>query len=101
VPTEHQSDFICTDCPLLFCDEESLWCAFRWATNPNQAQLKVASVRIIPQRLTDAERGRKYRTRNPEKRAETVRKYRANMPKEKRDAINLKRRLKRKQDLAK
>lgn len=71
-----QADFICRQCPLVDCDEESLWCAFRWATNPNAAQLAVATVRLIPQRLTDAERARKWRQRNPERYAEVRRNYR-------------------------
>lgn len=33
-------DLICSQCPLADCSEESLWCAFRWATDPNKAQLK-------------------------------------------------------------
>lgn len=75
-----QQDLICLDCPLLKrggCDEESLWCAFRWATNPNQAQLAVATVRLIPQRLTDAERSRKWRQQNPERWNEVQRDARA------------------------
>lgn len=71
------TEFICTNCPLLFCDEESLWCAFRWATNPNKAQLEVATVRLIPQRLTDAERSRRWRQKNRERYNEVQRDYRA------------------------
>jgi len=37
-----QRDLICSDCPLPDgCDEDSLWCAFRWATDPNAAQQRV------------------------------------------------------------
>lgn len=36
-----QADLICTECPLADCDIESLFCTFRWATNPNDEQLKV------------------------------------------------------------
>lgn len=72
-----QADFICTECPLTEgCDEESLFCAFRWATNPNKAQLAVATVRLIPQRLTDAERSRRWRQKNPKRYAEVRRDYR-------------------------
>lgn len=85
---------ICTNCPLLFCDEGNLFCAFRWATNPNAAQLAVATFRVIPKRLTDAERSRRWRQKNPDRRNESVRKYRANMSQEKRDALNLRRRQK-------
>jgi hypothetical protein len=44
-----QSDFICLECPIE-CDEESLFCAFRWATNPNAAQRAVAMTQPEPQR---------------------------------------------------
>jgi hypothetical protein len=71
-----QRDFICTDCPLAACDEDSIWCAFRWATNPNAAQLAAATFRLIPQRLTPAERSRKWRQKNPERYAEVRRDYR-------------------------
>lgn len=73
-----QQDLICTECPLLGkgCDEESLFCAFRWATNPNRAQLAVATFRIIPQRLTAAERSRKWRQNNRERYNEVQRNYR-------------------------
>lgn len=33
-----QVDLICTQCPLADCSEESLWCLFRFMTNPNPAQ---------------------------------------------------------------
>lgn len=37
-----QRDFICTQCPIQGgCDEQSLYCAFRWATDPNAAQRRV------------------------------------------------------------
>ena len=36
-----QSDFICLSCPLAECDEESMFCALRWATNPNRRQRAV------------------------------------------------------------
>jgi hypothetical protein len=64
-----QRDLICLDCPLIDqggCDEQSLWCAYRWATNPNAAQLAVATFRLIPQRLTTAERSKKWRKTNRE-----------------------------------
>jgi hypothetical protein len=35
-----QVDFICGNCPLETCDEESLWCLFRFITDPNDAQKK-------------------------------------------------------------
>ena len=75
----HQSDFICLGCPLGEgnCDEESLFCAFRWATNPNKAQLAAATVRLIPQRLTDADRSRKWRQTNRERYNEVQRDARA------------------------
>lgn len=74
---EINQDFICTECPLDTCDEESLWCAWRWATQPNKAQLGVATVRLIPKRLTDAERSRKWRQTNRERYNEVQREYRA------------------------
>jgi|SRR5690606_8491504 len=40
-----QPDFVCIECPLAECDEESLFCAFRWATFPNQAQQKAMTMR--------------------------------------------------------
>ena len=36
-----QYDLICNSCPLTDCDEESLWCVFRFMTNPNDAQKAV------------------------------------------------------------
>jgi hypothetical protein len=36
-----QLDFICLDCPLAECDTESLFCAYRFLTKPNDAQLAV------------------------------------------------------------
>lgn len=36
-----QQDLICTGCPLIDCDEESLWCLYRLASDPNKAQRKV------------------------------------------------------------
>lgn len=77
-----QQDLICTRCPLADCDEESLFCCFRWATNPNQAQLNVATFRLIPQRLTSAERSRKWRQQNPERWAEIQRNRRAKQKEE-------------------
>lgn len=71
------ADAICNQCPLSDCDEEHLFCGYRWATNPNQVQLQVATFRLIPQRLTSAERSRKWRTQNPEKWAEVQRNRRA------------------------
>jgi hypothetical protein len=71
-----KAEFVCSECPLVTCDEDSLWCAFRWATNPNAAQLKVATVRLIPKRLTDAERSRRWRQKNPERYARVRREYR-------------------------
>lgn len=70
-------DAICPQCPLMICDEESLWCCYRWATNPNAAQLAVATVRVIPKRLTDAERSRRWRAKNRERYNEVQREYRA------------------------
>lgn len=74
---ENQHDLICVDCPLLVCNEESIWCAFRWATNPNAAQLAVATFRVIPKRLTDAERSRRWRQKNRERYNEVQREYRS------------------------
>lgn len=71
------ADFICLSCPLEDCSTESLYCAFRWATNPNKAQLAIATVRLIPQRLTDAERSRRWRQKNRERYNEVQREYRA------------------------
>lgn len=73
---KNEPEFICTECPLAKCDEESLWCAFRWATNPNNAQLAVATVRLIPKRLTGAEVARRWRQKNPERYREVRREYR-------------------------
>lgn len=41
-------DFICLSCPLEACDEESLFCALRWATSPNEAQLQAMKGEIAP-----------------------------------------------------
>jgi hypothetical protein len=60
----------------MICDDESLWCCYRWATNPNAAQLAVATVRVIPKRLTDADRARKWRQKNRERYNEVQRDYR-------------------------
>lgn len=35
-----QLDIICTQCPLIDCDEESLWCLYRLGSDPNKAQRK-------------------------------------------------------------
>jgi hypothetical protein len=37
---------ICGECPLKNCDEESLWCAFRWATEPNVEQQRFVNRQI-------------------------------------------------------
>lgn len=34
-----QLDLICADCPLADCSEESLWCARRFLSRPNKAQI--------------------------------------------------------------
>lgn len=34
-------DAICTQCPLIDCDESSLWCVFRLLTDPNPEQRRV------------------------------------------------------------
>lgn len=39
---EDQRDMVCGECPLGDCDEESLWCIFRFLTSPNDAQRRVA-----------------------------------------------------------
>jgi hypothetical protein len=40
-----QPSLICTICPLLpDCNEESLFCALRWATDPNAAQKNVLTL---------------------------------------------------------
>jgi len=83
---EQAGDKLCIDCPLAACDEESVYCAYSWAVQPNRAQMKVASVRIIPQRLTDAERGRRWRLKNPERYAEVRREYRARKKKREKEA---------------
>lgn len=36
---------ICLNCPLLFCDTENVFCCFKWATDPNDAQKKLLSER--------------------------------------------------------
>jgi len=72
-----QRDLICINCPLPICNEESLWCAFRWATNPNAAQMAVATFRVIPKKLTGAERSRRWRQKNRERYNEVQREYRA------------------------
>jgi hypothetical protein len=43
-----QQDLICTQCPLADCDEESLFCCFRWATDPNDAQKAVQTNGVRP-----------------------------------------------------
>ena len=35
---DSQIDFICLECPLKECDQQSLWCKFRLQTNPNWMQ---------------------------------------------------------------
>lgn len=67
---------ICANCPLDGCDEEHLFCAMRWASNPNAQQLKVATFRVIPKRLTSAERSRRWREKNPERYAGVRKNYR-------------------------
>lgn len=47
---QHNPDLICCECPLDQCDDESLWCAFRWATNPNEAQRKMAGIKFDKRR---------------------------------------------------
>lgn len=42
-----QLDFICRECPLESCNENSLWCALRFATDPNAAQLKAIEVGVF------------------------------------------------------
>ncbi len=39
-----QVDLICGECPLATCDEQSLWCIFRFLTNPNEAQRRVGNI---------------------------------------------------------
>lgn len=51
-------DAICTQCPLMICDEESLWCCYRWATNPNAAQMALATDGVLRQ-LASLPRSRK------------------------------------------
>jgi hypothetical protein len=36
----NQVDLICGACPLIDCDEESLWCLYCLGTDPNKAQRK-------------------------------------------------------------
>ena len=36
-----QLDLICQQCPLIDCDEDSLWCLYRLGSDPNKAQRKV------------------------------------------------------------
>jgi hypothetical protein len=38
----NQPDLICANCPLLDCDESSLYCIYRFITDPNKAQRKAA-----------------------------------------------------------
>lgn len=41
-----QLDLICGECPLVGCDEESLWCIFRFVTDPNEAQQRFTNKTI-------------------------------------------------------
>lgn len=47
-----QAEKICLNCPLLFCDAENLFCAFRWATSPNDAQKKATKSAQRERRLS-------------------------------------------------
>lgn len=58
-----QLEFICTQCPLANCDEESLWCLFRFLTDPNNAQRQIA-----PEGITL----RQYYTRKQNVKPETL-----------------------------
>lgn len=55
-----QIDMVCTNCPLGTCDEDSLWCAFRWATEPNAAQLMLKAEALKVQKPTWSERQAEY-----------------------------------------
>lgn len=45
-----QLDLICTQCPLASCDEESLFCVFRWMTNPNKEQREMLGIAVETKR---------------------------------------------------
>lgn len=45
-----QVDLICGNCPLDACDEESLWCLFRFVTDPNEAQQRLVNKSIRKKR---------------------------------------------------
>lgn len=39
-------DLICSECPLRECSEQSLWCIFRFVTDPNEAQQRFVNKTI-------------------------------------------------------
>lgn len=53
-------DFICGQCPLEDCDEQSLWCALRFATKPNRAQRTLINQLTRAQAQHRAEHRREY-----------------------------------------
>lgn len=72
-----QADLICTQCPLADCDEKSLWCLFRLATDdPNEAQKRVLMgiTRRMPRRKYFAEY---YQANREKKNAMAKERYRA------------------------
>ena len=76
-----QLDFICTNCPLETCNEESLWCAMRWIKKPNAKQVQLRQRYI-------SEMTAKRRKRKHEKRKEYFRNYYAENREKKLAAAN-------------
>lgn len=56
-------DFICIECPLADCDETSLWCAFRWATQLNEAQQAIVGVKMMPKQKVPRKRRKRVARR--------------------------------------
>ena len=42
----NNADLICLECPLNSCDTDSLWCAYRFVTDPNEAQQRFTNKMI-------------------------------------------------------
>lgn len=81
-----QIDLICSECPLVDCDEESLWCLFRFVTDPNAAQKVFAKRNAVYSEATAKRRAydAKQYQKNREKRLAQVKANVAN----KRQAVN-------------
>jgi hypothetical protein len=89
-----QLDLICSDCPLTNgCDEESLWCIFRFVTNPNEAQQNFVN-KTIRRRRSKVKRKDYYAAQYEANREAKIAAAKARYEQNK-DEINAKRRAKR------